>query len=81
MNKEEIEKVIKKYRKLAGSTFDNEKTHHYEHFADYIEENIENFEEDDYYDSEEDLLDAYHEVESEINAQWDTMFPENDDDD
>ena len=81
MQKEEIEKVIAKYRKKAGSIYDDEKSRQYEDFADYIEDNIEMYEENERYETEEDLLDDYHEVEAETDAQWESMFPEGDDDD
>lgn len=78
MQKKEIEKVISKYRKKAGSTFDFEKAHQYTNIADYIEDNLKNFEEDDYFESEEELLDAYHQVELEIDDQWYNIFSEED---
>jgi len=81
MQKGEIEKVIKKYRKLASSSLDEEKSHHYENFADYIEENIEHFEEDEYYENEEDLLSDFQEDDTEIDAQWESLFSEDDDED
>ena len=81
MNKEEIEKVISKYRKLADSSHDVEEAIEYECFADHVEENIEFFEVAIGYETEDDLLDEYHETESEIHAQWGSMLPEWDDDD
>ena len=81
MQKQELEAIIAKYRKLAGSTIDGEKAAQYDLFARHVENNFELFEEDDYYEAEEDLLNDFNEQESEIDAQWESMFPEGDDDD
>ncbi|MDR2970683.1 MAG: hypothetical protein LBU83_01960 [Bacteroidales bacterium] len=80
MQKEEIEAIIAKYQNLAGTT-DDEKAAQYERFAGYIEENITIFEDDDYYETEEDLLDDFNAAVAEIDAQWEAMFPEGDEDD
>jgi hypothetical protein len=81
MQKQEIAKIINKYRNFAHSSDDEEKSHHYEQFADYVEDNFDLFEENDFYETEEDLFDSFQQAESEIDAQWDSMFPEGDDDD
>jgi len=39
------------------------------------------FEEDEFYETKEDLLDSFKQAESADDAQWDSMFPEGDDDD
>ena len=82
MTREELTEIIKKYRNLARSTerFNEEKANNYERFADYLEDN-NHFVDDDYYETEEDLLEEFKEVELEIDAQWDNWFPEGDDDD
>jgi hypothetical protein len=81
MQKEEIEKIAAKYRRLAGSieSYDEEKANNYMRFADFIEEN--NDVEDDDDDTEEELFDKFNEAEAEYDAQWDSMFPDGDDDD
>ena len=81
MQKEEIEGIIAKYRKLAGSGCDDDSMYQYERFANYVEGNFKLFEEDDYYETEEDLLDDFKEAELEIDAQWESMFPHGDEDD
>jgi len=81
MQREEIEKIIAKYRKLANASFDDDKIYQYERFADFVEDNIEIYEDDEYCETEEYLIDNFNEVEAEVDAQWDAMFPEGDDDD
>ena len=81
MQKQDLNSIIAKYRKLAGSSYDDDKIYRYERFADHVEDNFQLFEEDDYYETEEDLLDDFNEQESEIDAQWENMFSEGDDDD
>ena len=81
MQKDQIQEIITKYRKLAAASCDDEKIYKYERFADFIEENIEIYEDDEYCESEEDMLDSFNEAEAEIDAQWAAMFPEGDDDD
>jgi hypothetical protein len=81
MQKEAIENIITKYRNLADSTDDGEKADKYSRFVWFIEENIELFEEDESYETEEDLLEDFKEVELETDVQLDAMFPEGDDDD
>jgi hypothetical protein len=75
MQKEEIEKIIDKYRKLSLSNIDEKKAHKYERFVYFIEENFEIFEEDEYYETEKELMENFEEVES------DTSFEYSDDDD
>lgn len=79
MQKEELEGIIAKYRNLAGGCDD--KCYQYDRFADFMEDNIEIFEEDESFETEKDLMDYFNEVEEEVDAQWDSMFPEGDDDD
>lgn len=82
MTKEEITEIIEKYQELAGSTeyFNEEKAIFYDRFADYLKNN-DHFEDDDYYETEEDLIEEFREVESDIDGQWEHWFPEGDDDD
>jgi hypothetical protein len=81
MQKEQVQAIAEKYRKLASSTeqYDDEKANNYERFADYIEEN--DYFEDDYYETEEDLLNDFNETETEIDDAWEMLFPEGDEDD
>ena len=81
MQREEIENIISKYRKLANASCDDEKIFQYERFADFVEEEIEYFEDDEYYETEKDLIEYFNEVESEVDTQWNNMFPEGNDDD
>jgi len=81
MQREEIERIIDKYRKLANASCDDDKIYQYERFADFVEDNIEIYEDDEYCETEEHLMDNFNEVEAEVDAQWDSMFPEGDDDD
>lgn len=79
MLKKEILILAEKYRKLAysGKIFDEELVARYERFADFIEEN--DYLEDPCYESEQDLLDHFKEVEEEHDYQWSSMFPNDDD--
>ena len=81
MQKDQIEKIISKYRNLAASSCDDEQIYRYERFADYIEDNIEIFEDDEDCETVEHLMESFNEAEAEIDAQRDAMFPEGDDDD
>ena len=81
MQKQEIEGIIAKYRKLVNASRDDDEIYQYERFANYVEENFNLFEEDDYYETEKDLITDFKEAELEIDAQWESMFPEGDDDD
>jgi hypothetical protein len=82
MKKEQIQAIAEKYRKLACKIEpdDEEKAYEYERFADFIEDNIDIYDDDDY-ESEADLLTDYNESEAEVDAQWDNIFPEGDEDD
>lgn len=90
--KEILNSIVNKYRELATKTlqFDDEKANKYERFADFIEDNmdefIESYSNKDYEDYEEseiekELLEIFNEQEGEIDAQRDSMFPEGDEDD
>lgn len=83
MRKEKIQSIATKYRKLATSRYiyNEEEANNYERFADFIEDNSYLYLEDDNYETEQDLLDDFNEAEAEIDAQWDSMFPESNDDD
>ena len=83
MNRIEIETIIAKYRRFSNmlsSEHDEEDAHNVDHLADYLEENIEIFE-DDSYETEEDILEDYKEIMEEFGMQWDIMFPIGDEDD
>ena len=79
MQRKEIIKIITKYRNLSTSSCDDEDF--FGRFADYIEDNMELFEEDEFYETEEDLLDSFKRADLEDDVQWDSMFQEGDDDD
>ena len=80
MQRQKLEEIIAKYRNLVDPSYDEEKMYQYERFADSVEDNIEIYE-DDRFETEQDLFDDFNEVEAEVDAQWETMFPEGDDDD
>ena len=73
MQRKEIIKLITKYRTLSTSSCDDEDF--FGRFADYLEDNMELFEEDEFYETEEDLLDSFKQAESKYDAIWDSMFP------
>lgn len=79
MKRKEILIIADKYRKLAysGKILDDDLVGRYERFADFIEEN--DYLEDEFYETEKDLLDHFKEVEEEDDYQWHSMFPNNDD--
>ena len=79
MHRKQIIKIITKYRNLSTSCYDDEDF--FGRFADYIEDNMELFDENEFYETEEDLLESFKQAGSEDDAQWDSMFPEGDDDD
>ena len=84
MRKAELKSIIIKYRELANSPldedFNGDKAHQYECFANYIEENEDDFKNNNY-ETEEELWERFNEEVAEIDAQWEAMFPEGDEDD
>jgi len=64
-----------------NSSCNDDKIYQYERFADFVEDNIEIYENDEYCETEEDLMENFNEVEAETDAQWDSMFPDGRDDD
>ena len=84
MTKAEISEIAVKYRNFASSMSarNEEKADYYERFADYLEENdyFDDYD-DDFYETERDLLDSFNEMEGETEYQWNNMFPEGDEDD
>jgi len=79
MTRKEILILADKYRKLAysGKILNEDLAARYERFSVFIKEN--DYIEDEYYETEEDLLDHFKEVEEEEDYQWSAMFPNNDD--
>jgi hypothetical protein len=81
MQREEIERIIAKYKKYGTSSIiDDQDSLGYDHFVDYISDNKYLYEED-YYETESDLWDDYNEANAEVDATWKSMFPNEDDDD
>lgn len=83
MTREELEHIIEKYRNLSGNLYsqDEAKSYHFRQFADWLENNIDTFEDvDDFASDEEDLWNNFLEVVEETE-NWDSMFPEGDEDD
>jgi hypothetical protein len=84
MQKQQLAKIINKHRSLARSAYaseDEEKAEYFERFADYVEDSFDLFEENELYETEEDLLDSFQNSESANDTQLDSAFPEGDDDD
>lgn len=83
MTREELEQIIEKYRHLSAkfeSKNDN-KSHQYERFAEWVDNNIDTFEDiDDFASDEDELWNNFLESEEE-SENWDSMFPEGDEDD
>lgn len=83
MTREELEQIIEKYRSLSGNLYsrDETKSHHYNQFADWVENNIDTFEDvDEFATDEEELWNNFLEAEGE-SENWDYMFPEGNEDD
>ena len=83
MTKEELEKIIEKNQNLSSKLYpQNEtKSYHFSQFADWIEYNIDTLEDvDDFATDEEELWNNFLEAEAE-GENWDSIFPEGDDDD
>ena len=76
MQREEIEGIIAKYQKLANSSSDDDGM--FQRFVDFIEENAEVFAGDEYYETEKELMEYFNEVEAEVDAQWEAMYPKGD---
>ena len=77
MQRQKLEEIIAKYRNLVDPSYDEEKMYQYERFADSVEDNIEIYE-DDRFETEQDLFDDINEVEAEVDAQWEAMYPKGD---
>ena len=80
MKKQDLESIIAKYRKFAGSLLNDEEASEYYRFADYVEDYLEQFEDHEFYETEEDLLRDFNEAESEIDPLWEDLYPIDDDD-
>ncbi|MDP2890642.1 MAG: hypothetical protein Q8P34_16970 [Bacteroidota bacterium] len=77
MTKEELQELVKKYRNLSmkEESRDDDKSHLYERYADWVEDNIDIF--GNLYDKEQ-LWETFLEDHDE---DFDSMLPEGDDDD
>lgn len=74
MQNPQIKTIIEKYKELADFTHSDTKCYQYDRFAEYLEENIPLFENDDY-ENEEDILELFNESESEFDDTWEKMLP------
>lgn len=87
MEREDLDQIIVKYRNLSNkfAMSDDNKSHLYERFAEWVEDNIDEseclIERDESSDYEKDIWDHFIEVEEEYDNYWDEMFPEGDEDD
>lgn len=82
MTREKLEKIIKKYRKLSNKLYSEHesKSYKYGQFADWIEVNSDTFDDvDDFASDEDELWNNFLESEEE-SENWDSMFPEGDED-
>ena len=86
MDKEKLEKIIKKYNKLGNryEPYDEEKGRYYNDVAEYIEDNLDKYL-DEFYETEEDVISDVKEVFDASDYMLDIMFHRdedfNDDDD
>lgn len=83
MTKEELEEIIEKYRNLSSKHYpQNEaKSYQFSQFADWVEDNKDTFEDvDEFANDEDELWSNFLEVKEE-SENFDSMFPEGDDDD
>ena len=84
MTTEGLELSIEKYRELSEKyqSSNDEKSYLYDRCADYIENNMSEFEDglEDTEDDFKELWDRFKEVEEDF-GNWDMMFPEGDEDD
>jgi hypothetical protein len=84
MTEETLDGIIVKYRRLlsaAETQCNEEKAERYESFLDMLENYRDEYLEDDYYEDENDLWHDYNKMVGEIDAQWNTMFPDGDEND
>jgi hypothetical protein len=79
MTKEELEEIVVEFRDKSSqaSLEDETEAAQLDRFADWVESDIENF---DDVDDKEELWELFLEVHDE-DAVWDAYFPEGDDDD
>lgn len=79
MTTEELKEIIVEYRKKSDNMMriNEESSFQLERFADYVENNIDTFED---IDDEKELWDLFLEEHDE-SAVWDDYFPEGDEDD
>jgi hypothetical protein len=83
MTREELEQIIKKYRNRSNKLYPEHEAKSYQcaQFADWVEDNIDTFEDvDDFASDEEELWDNFLESKEE-SENWDSMFPNGDEDD
>ena len=80
MEKEELEKIIKKYNKLGYryDPHDEEKGRYYCDVAEYIEDNLDRYL-DEFYETEEDVISDVKEVFDASEYMLDIMFHRDED--
>jgi hypothetical protein len=80
MEREQIEAIIKKYRRKSEQElrYGEEKCALFDRVADDIEDNIELYLDDDY-ETEEEIIDDVKEAFAEVDDMLDTMFHRDDD--
>ncbi len=77
MTREELEQIIEKYRYLSVKfeSKNDDKSHQYKRFTEWVDDNIDTFEDVDEFASDEDeLWDNFLEADEE-SGDWDSMFP------
>ena len=78
MEKVQINSIIEKFRKTSGQEYKYgaDKCDYYERVADYIEDNIDTYE-DDSYETEEDIIDDVKESFAQVDDFYDEEDYEN----
>jgi hypothetical protein len=77
MTREELEQLIDKFRHLSVKyeSRNNDKSQQYERFVEWVDDNIDTFEDlDDFASDEDELWNNFLEAEDE-SRNWDSMFP------
>ena len=74
MERNEIKELIEKYRRMSQQErrYGAEKCAFFERVADQIEDEIYNFE-DDFFETEEDIVNGVKETFSEVDRFWDDI--------
>ena len=79
MTKDELLEVVAKYRRMSDKEmkYGADKCALFDRIADQLEDNIEMYVDDDYYESEKDIIDDIKEVFDEIDNYFDDEDLEN----